>query len=247
MSTSQAEPEPIHADGVIIRTQRPEDRPSVRDVIVRAFESDIVADLAESLQDAPAGADGLSYVAEQAANPNSERAADRAANPAAERAANPAAERAANPAAERAAKPTAERATKPTTKPAAERAGQIVGHVQLSRSWVDAPERLLEVLVLSPLSVAPEQQRHGIGGQLVRHALSEATRLGAPLVFLEGAPAYYSRFGFETASQRGFTAPSVRIPDAGFQVVILPSYAPWMTGALVYAEQFWAYDCVGLR
>jgi putative acetyltransferase len=227
MSTSQAEPEPIHADGVIIRTQRPEDRPSVRDVIGRAFESDIVADLAESLQDAPAGADGLSYVAEQAANPIAERAADRAANPAAEQVAKPAAEQA--------------------TKPAAERAGQIVGHVQLSRSWVDAPERLLEVLVLSPLSVAPEQQRHGIGGQLVRHALSEATRLGAPLVFLEGAPAYYSRFGFETASQRGFTAPSVRIPDAGFQVVILPSYAPWMTGALVYAEQFWAYDCVGLR
>jgi putative acetyltransferase len=211
MSTSQAEPAPIHVDGVTIRTQRPEDRPSVRDVIVRAFESDIVADLAEALQDTPAGADGLSYVAERTAEQVGKRAAEQVA------------------------------------KPAAKPAGQIVGHVQLSRSWLDAPERLLEVLVLSPLSVVPGQQRHGIGGRLVRHALSEATRLGAPMVFLEGSPAYYSRFGFETASQRGFTAPSVRIPDAGFQVVILPSYAPWMTGALVYAEQFWAYDCVGLR
>jgi putative acetyltransferase len=176
---------------VTIRAQRPDDRASVRDVIVRAFGRPVVADLAESLQGAPAGVDGLSFVAELD--------------------------------------------------------GQVVGHVQLSRSWLDAPERLVEVLVLSPLSVAPEQQRHGIGGQLVRHALSEATRLGAPMVFLEGSPVYYPRFGFETASQRGFTAPSVRVPDAGFQVVILPSHEPWMTGALVYAEQFWVYDCVGLR
>jgi putative acetyltransferase len=48
-------------------------------------------------------------------------------------------------------------------------------------------------------------------------------------------------------TQLGFTAPSVRIPNAAFQVVTLPSYQPWMTGALVYAEQFWALDCVGLR
>ncbi|MCW2843627.1 MAG: hypothetical protein JWN22_1543, partial [Nocardioides sp.] len=31
--------------------------------------------------------------------------------------------------------------------------GEVVGHVQLSRSWVDARERLVEVLVLSPLGV----------------------------------------------------------------------------------------------
>jgi putative acetyltransferase len=39
----------------------------------------------------------------------------------------------------------------------------------------------------------------------------------------------------------------VRIPDAAFQVVTLAGYQPWMTGALVYAEQFWVHDCVGLR
>jgi putative acetyltransferase len=39
----------------------------------------------------------------------------------------------------------------------------------------------------------------------------------------------------------------VRIPDAAFQVYPLAAYRPGMTGALVYAEQFWEYDCVGLR
>jgi putative acetyltransferase len=129
----------------------------------------------------------------------------------------------------------------------AEVGGRLVGHVQLSMSWLDAPERLVEVLVLSPLGVVPEHQRRGIGGRLVRHALGEAEQSGTPMVFLEGSPHYYSRLGFSTASRRGFTSPSVRIPDAAFQVVTMPSYEPWMSGALVYAEAFWAFDCVGLR
>src|SRR5207244_4936057 len=87
--------------------------------------------------------------------------------------------------------------------------GRIAGQVRLSRSWVDAPARLVEVLVLSPLSVHSELRGRGIGGGLVRHALAEAVRIGAPLVFLEGDPRYYGRFGFEPASRRGFTAPSV--------------------------------------
>jgi putative acetyltransferase len=125
--------------------------------------------------------------------------------------------------------------------------GRLAGHVQLSWCWLDAPRRLVDVLVLSPLSVLPEYRRRGIGGQLVRHALAEAARVGAPMVFLEGSPHYYGRFGFVAAGRHGFTPPSVRIPEAAFQVVLLASYEPWMTGALVYAEQFWQFDCVGLR
>ncbi len=125
--------------------------------------------------------------------------------------------------------------------------GEVVGHVQLSRSWVDAPTRLVDVLVLSPLGVVPEHQRRGIGAALVHRALQAADDAGAPLVFLEGAPDYYARIGFQRASVLGFTAPSVRIPDAAFQVVTLSAYEPWIKGALVYAEPFWAFDCVGLR
>jgi putative acetyltransferase len=191
MSSSEVESSPARTDIVTIRTQRIDERAEVRDVITRSFGRVVVADLAEALQDAPAGVDGLSFVAELG--------------------------------------------------------GQLIGHVQLSKSWLDAPKRLVEVLVLSPLGVVPEFQRRGIAGRLVNHALREAARMRAPMVFLEGSPHYYQRFGFETASRRGFTAPSVRIPDAAFQVVLLPSHEPWMIGALVYAEVFWALDCVGLR
>lgn len=125
--------------------------------------------------------------------------------------------------------------------------GAIVGQTMLSRGWIDAPTQLAEVLILSPLSVDPPVQGRGIGGELVRAALAGAEELGAPALFLEGDPRYYSRFGFVAGSTRGFAPPSVRIPDAGFQVVVLPAWEEWITGALVYPEAFWALDCVGLR
>lgn len=125
--------------------------------------------------------------------------------------------------------------------------GVPVGHVMLTRSRLDAPRRLLDVLVLSPLGVVPSHQRRGIGSALVRHALAEAEAAGAPLVFLEGSPTYYSRLGFVAAGELGFRAPSLRIPPPAFQVLPLPAYEPWMTGTLVYAEIFRVFDCVGLR
>jgi putative acetyltransferase len=125
--------------------------------------------------------------------------------------------------------------------------GDIVGHVQLSRCWVDAPDRLVEVLSLSPLAVLAEHQGRGIGGRLVRAALQAAQAARWPLVFLEGSPIYYQRFGFEAAHTRGFTKPSPRIPEEAFQVAVLPDWDTSMAGAFVYTEIFWELDCVGLR
>jgi putative acetyltransferase len=129
----------------------------------------------------------------------------------------------------------------------AEEDGGLIGVVQLSSSWVDAPRELLPVLVLSPLAVHPDQQHRGVGRALVDAAIDKATGLESPLLFLEGDPAYYSRLGWQRASELGFTPPSVRIPDAAFQVVVLPGHELWMTGALVYNDTFWTYDSVGLR
>lgn len=124
----------------------------------------------------------------------------------------------------------------------------VVGHVALSRGWLDAPERLVEVLVLSPLSVLPSHQRQGVGTALLEAAAEQADSLGAPAVFLEGDPTYYTgRAGFGPAVPVGFTAPSERIPDPAFQVRLLAAHEPWMRGRLVYPEAFWATDSVGLR
>ncbi|MFY9929584.1 MAG: N-acetyltransferase [Streptosporangiaceae bacterium] len=125
--------------------------------------------------------------------------------------------------------------------------GRVVGHVLATRGWLDARARLVEVLVLSPLSVAPDRQGQGIGSRLVRQLLAEAASGPEPAIFLEGSPDYYRRFGFGAAGSAGFGRPSLRIPEAGFQVYTFASYEPWMTGTLVYPDAFWEFDCVGLR
>jgi putative acetyltransferase len=125
--------------------------------------------------------------------------------------------------------------------------GEVVGHVCYTRGWVDAPERLVEVLVLSPLSVRPDRQGSGVGGRLVRESLTALDLRPEPLVFLEGSPRYYPRFGFRPGAELGFTAPSVRIPPAAFQVVTLAAFRPDVRGALVYPDVFWEHDAVGLR
>jgi len=129
----------------------------------------------------------------------------------------------------------------------AEDDGELVGHVMFSPSLLDAPPKLVEVQVLSPIAVAPKRQLQGIGSALVRSGLQAMTEQGAPVVFLEGSPDYYPRFGFLPGAELGFRKPSLRIPDAAFQAIRLPAYEPWMTGTLVYAESFWRFDAVGLR
>jgi putative acetyltransferase len=130
---------------------------------------------------------------------------------------------------------------------ARDQAGEVVGHVALTRGWLDAERRLVELLVLSPLSVRPDRQRRGVGRRLVEAAVAEAERLGSPLVLLEGDPAYYGRLGFGSAADHDLVPPSVRIPGPACQVRLLSAYESWMTGALVYPDVFWRLDLVGLR
>lgn len=98
--------------------------------------------------------------------------------------------------------------------------------------------------VLSPLGVLPAHQRRGVGGALVAAAITAAD---FPLLFLEGDPRYYSRLGFRPGGELGFRRPSLRIPPAAFQVVLLDGYEDWMTGTFVYDAVFWRFDAVGLR
>jgi putative acetyltransferase len=123
----------------------------------------------------------------------------------------------------------------------------VVGHALFTRSILDAPARLVDVAVLSPIGVLPEHQNRGVGVGLIERGLAELDRRGVPAVFLEGDPAYYSRVGFLRAIDRGFRKPSLRIPDAGFLVRTLRAYESWMTGTLVYRQTFWDHDAVGLR
>lgn len=122
----------------------------------------------------------------------------------------------------------------------AEVGGRVVGHVMISRATlVGDGGREGSVAMLSPLAVAPAAQRRGIGAALVGAVCTGADALGEPLVVLEGAPAYYGRFGFEHAAPLGITLPlpSWAPPEAA-QVLRLRRYDPTLMGRVVYPPAF---------
>jgi putative acetyltransferase len=122
---------------------------------------------------------------------------------------------------------------------------RIVGHVGVSRCWIDARRALVDAAMLSPLSTAPEVQGQGIGTALVAAAVHASA--AGPALFLEGSPAFYGARGFVRASAHGFEAPSRRTPDAAFRVVLHDGWEDWMAGRVVYPEVWWRHDAAGLR
>jgi putative acetyltransferase len=122
----------------------------------------------------------------------------------------------------------------------AERDERIVGHVMISSVALradDGTER--RIASLSPLAVAPDDQRAGVGSSLVRAVTARADELGEPLVVLEGSPVYYGRFGFEHSVPHGIriNLPSWAPAEAA-QVLRLTGYDPELQGVVVYPPAF---------
>jgi putative acetyltransferase len=118
--------------------------------------------------------------------------------------------------------------------------GVVVGHVLLTAAeLVDEREVQHDVLVLSPLSVLPQQQRRGIGAALVREALARADAEGEEMIVLEGSPRYYPRFGFRDSRTLGISMelPGWAPPEAGMACP-LSAYRPSTRGRLIESQPF---------
>ena len=88
----------------------------------------------------------------------------------------------------------------------AERDGEVVGHLLLSRMEVGGDGRRFRALGLAPVAVLPPRQRVGIGSELIRGALAIAGARGEEYVFVLGEPEYYQRFGFSAATAAPFAS-----------------------------------------
>jgi putative acetyltransferase len=115
----------------------------------------------------------------------------------------------------------------------AEDRGAVVGHVILSRGWLDGRP----ALGLGPIGVVPDRQGCGIGAALMHASLEAARTAGEQLVVLLGHPSYYPRFGFVTASTLGITPP-FDVPDEAFMALELKPGAAQGGGGFTYASAF---------
>jgi putative acetyltransferase len=98
----------------------------------------------------------------------------------------------------------------------------IVGYVLFSRISIETRDGDVPALALAPMAVLPEQQRQGIGTQLVETGLEACRQLGHSIVVLVGHPEYYPRFGFEPARAHGLEAPFAAPDEAFMALELLP-------------------------
>jgi predicted N-acetyltransferase YhbS len=85
----------------------------------------------------------------------------------------------------------------------AEEAGEIVGHIMLTKTYILTGTRRVEVLLLAPLSVELSHRRQGVGSKLVQESFRIAKQMGFQSVFVVGNPKYYGRFGFRSTARFG--------------------------------------------
>jgi putative acetyltransferase len=89
------------------------------------------------------------------------------------------------------------------------------------------------------MSVRPEDQRAGVGSQLIRAGLEACRQHGYSAVVVVGHPAYYPRFGFEPAHTRGLTLSDFDVPQDVFMVVELDAAVrDRLKGAVRYRSEF---------
>ncbi|WP_270180490.1 GNAT family N-acetyltransferase [Alkalihalobacillus sp. CinArs1] len=111
-----------------------------------------------------------------------------------------------------------------------------VGYILLSEIEIEAEDTITS-LALAPVSVSPPFQNEGIGTFMINESLKRATALGYRHVIVLGHSAYYSKFGFIPASEKGITGPFKEAGDS-FMVKELKKDALPKEGHVHYPAAF---------
>ncbi len=115
---------------------------------------------------------------------------------------------------------------------------RVVGHILFTPVTVEGP-MVVHGLGLAPMAVLPEFQHRGIGTKLVTEAFNIITRSSCPFVIVLGYADYYSRFGFQRASERRLECPWEDVPGDAFMVRVLDeSLMAGVFGVVRYRDEF---------
>ena len=125
----------------------------------------------------------------------------------------------------------------PAVSLVAEQDNTIVGHIMFTPVEL-CGNSSLKIMGLAPMAVSPDQQKRGIGSQLVREGLNRCRDIGAGAVVVLGHPSYYPRFGFAPASAKNIAC-EYDAPDEAFMMLELTAgYLSGAEGTIRYHDAF---------
>ncbi len=188
-----------------IRPEEPRDHAAVREINLRAFETNLEADLVDAVR--PTAQPLVSLVAELACISHQLPAtAVDAPHPAgfsrfgvldvlSSTTPRPSGRK------PRWARHLVALATKPSEKCRLD--GAVVGHIFFTPVTVRDGETTSRAIGLGPMAVLPGLQRRAIGSRLVEAGLEACRELGEHAVVVLGYADYYPRFGFRPAAELG--------------------------------------------
>ena len=121
----------------------------------------------------------------------------------------------------------------------AELNGQVVGHILFTPIVIENGTQQFQSLILAPVSVLPEYQKMGIGGQLIRAGHQRSKELGFQSAILLGHPEYYPRFGYKPASTYGIKT-QIPLPsdDVFMAIEITEGGLAGVSGMVIFPPEF---------
>ncbi|PKF74158.1 GNAT family N-acetyltransferase [Chryseobacterium sp. PMSZPI] len=116
--------------------------------------------------------------------------------------------------------------------------GEIAGHILFTKIKIVNNSEVYESLALAPVSVKPEFQNQGIGGQLIREGHRIAKDLSYHSVILIGHEKYYPKFGYEKTSNFGISFPFEIPEENGMAIELVKDGLKNTKGVVKYPKEF---------
>nr|WP_315029358.1 N-acetyltransferase [uncultured Chryseobacterium sp.] len=116
--------------------------------------------------------------------------------------------------------------------------GDIAGHILFTKITIENGSESFESLALAPVSVKPEFQNQGIGGQLIIEGHRIAQQLGYQSVILIGHEKYYPKFGYEKTSNFGISFPFDIPEENGMAIELMKDGLKNIKGVVKYPKEF---------
>lgn len=120
----------------------------------------------------------------------------------------------------------------------AEKDGEIIGHILMTKVEIVSDVKTTTSLALAPVAVLPKYQRQGVGGTLICEIHKRAAELGYGSAVLLGHRDYYPKFGYKKAIDFGIEFPFEVPYEYCMAIELLPNALKNVQGVVKYSKPF---------